>query len=146
MAVISNLPFFCNSPTSDPAGNDPIDNPDLEDGEIEDDDDEEIPQNETDKPDKTEQTQPNPAAPLEAKTDAHRKRRHSTDRKSEKHLTEAEKSVRYLHKLERAERERRERIRKEQLEKNNGLFFYFLYFSPNDFSVNRKRLPYMTFP
>lgn len=44
-----------------------------------------------------------------------RKKRHSTERRGEKHLTEAEKSVRYLHKLERAERERRERLRKEQM-------------------------------
>lgn len=42
------------------------------------------------------------------------KRRHSSERKSEKHLTEAEKAVRMIHKMERAERERRDRLRREQ--------------------------------
>lgn len=97
----------------------PAENPDLEDGEIEDDDEDEAPQ--PAEPEKKPETEP-VADPNFAKLEQHRKHRHSTDRKSDKHLTEAEKSVRYLHKLERAERDRRDRLRKEQIEKNNGSF------------------------
>lgn len=102
----------------------PIENPDLEDGEIEDDDDEEVPQEAAGAPPAQPEAILPAAVPQDAnaftKLDPHRKRRHSTERKPEKHLTEAEKSVRFLHKLERAERERRERFRKEQLEKTTG--------------------------
>lgn len=96
----------------------------MEDGEIEDDDDEEIPPQTEENVAPPTQNAPEQILPAPIPTDtnifkrnephADRKKRHSTEKKADRHLTEAEKSVRYLHKLERAERERRERLRKEQ--------------------------------
>ncbi|GLV36786.1 suppressor of sable [Carabus blaptoides fortunei] len=104
-------------------------NPDLEDGEIEDDDDdEEMPLSTEPTAAAQQSEQPTPVAPqilpapipadtnifTQNDTPQKEKRRHSSDRKSDKHLTEAEKAVRMIHKMERAERERRDRMRREQ--------------------------------
>lgn len=93
---------------------------DLEDGEIEDDEDEEMPQDETGPPDKESPTQglPIPVGVLEnflsPHADKDKTKRHNLDRKSDKHLTEAEKCVRMLHKMEREAREKRERERRRE--------------------------------
>lgn len=93
---------------------------DLEDGEIEDDEDEEMPQDETGPPGKESPTQglPIPAGVLEnflsPHADKDKTKRHNLDRKSDKHLTEAEKCVRMLHKMEREAREKRERERRRE--------------------------------
>ncbi|KAF5283194.1 hypothetical protein FQA39_LY17386 [Lamprigera yunnana] len=90
-------------------------NDDLEDGEIEDDDEEE-----TSTPAETQQ-EPNPelpppnASPNKFRpTRFDRPDRHRYEDRKRSHLTEAEKSVLHLHKIERLEREKRDRYKRDQ--------------------------------
>lgn len=95
-------------------------NEDLEDGEIEDDDEEEeapAPEVATTEP----QPVPEPAQPAAKPNQNNRTRfdrseRHNRyeERNKRGHLTEAEKSVMHLHKLERFEREKRDRYKRDQ--------------------------------
>lgn len=108
-----------------------VDEDDLEDGEIEDDEDEDMPEQlfvatpeasssstsipilpDLSKPPPSLESPPIAAAGIKQLDE---KKRDDKKRHEKKHLTEAEKSVMRLHKMERMEREKREKYRREQV-------------------------------
>ncbi|KAK5638502.1 hypothetical protein RI129_012797 [Pyrocoelia pectoralis] len=97
-------------------------NEDLEDGEIEDDDDEEeeAPTSEVVPTTEPQPVLPEPTQPVTKpnhnnRTRFDRSERHNRyEERKRGHLTEAEKSVMHLHKLERFEREKRDRYKRDQ--------------------------------
>ncbi|KAF5288696.1 hypothetical protein FQR65_LT11961 [Abscondita terminalis] len=97
-------------------------NEDLEDGEIEDDDEEEEEQQQQPATVPVEQpSEPAPDQPPSATSPIKfpqqrpsRFDRHRYDERKRGHLTEAEKSVMHLHKIERLEREKRDRYKRDQ--------------------------------
>ncbi|KAK4878780.1 hypothetical protein RN001_011286 [Aquatica leii] len=92
-------------------------NEDLEDGEIEDDDEEEAPMVPEQEPEQPPVEQPLPnASPnkFPHRTRFDRTDRHRYEERKRGHLTEAEKSVLHLHKIERLEREKRDRYKRDQ--------------------------------
>ncbi|XP_031330062.1 protein suppressor of sable isoform X2 [Photinus pyralis] len=123
MALVCDIKSDQPSPQPDlpkdeaPAQN----NEDLEDGEIEDDDEEEETPSapvvvETQTPEPAPQTPPASAkfSPNNNRSRFDRPDRHARyDERKRGHLTEAEKSVLHLHKLERFEREKRDRYKRE---------------------------------
>lgn len=93
---------------------DPVDDKDLEDGEIEDDEEDDIPA-ETPKPLETPVVVPPQVQPKEKERDRRerdRKRPHD-DKRSPRHMTEAEKSILHLRRREKMQREKWEKYRKD---------------------------------